>query len=247
MFKWLLWFSLLILVLCIGPLLNLFNGEARVDQDWRTATRESTGIAPNPTEHPEAIVQVYGARAFGWRGAFAVHTWLALKPENADDYTVHEVIGWHARYGGDSVVSHIVKPDRQWYGQRARVLAELRGPEAAAAIPKIESLVASYPYNDRYVMWPGPNSNTFTAYIGRRVPELQLDLPTTAIGKDWLGEDDWWVPTTTGDGRQFSLLGLLGVSLAGHGVEFNVLSLNFGLNFNPVALRIPGKWSIPLW
>ena len=46
--KWLLWFSLLILVLCIAPLWNLFNGDASMDQDWRTATRASTGIAPDP-------------------------------------------------------------------------------------------------------------------------------------------------------------------------------------------------------
>ncbi|MDH3453381.1 MAG: DUF3750 domain-containing protein, partial [Gammaproteobacteria bacterium] len=71
--------------------------------------------------------------------------------------------------------------------------------------------------------------------------------PTTAIGKDYLGENAWWVPTTAGHGWQFSMFGLLGVSLASHSVEFNVLSLNFGLNFHPVALRIPGKWAIPLW
>lgn len=245
--KWLLLTSLLILVLCIGPLLNLFNGEVRMDQDWRSAARDSSGLAPDPAEHPEAVVQIYAARAFSWRGAFAVHTWLALKPRDASDYTVHEVIGWHARHGGDTVVSRVSAPDRRWYGQRARVLADLRGEAAAAAIPKIQALIETYPYSDRYVMWPGPNSNTFTAYIGRRVPELRLELPTTAIGKDYLAGDAWWMPTTAGHGWQFSIFGLLGVALASHGVEFNLLSLNFGLNFNPVALRIPGKWPIPLW
>lgn len=236
-----------IALLCAGPLWNLFNGEVRLDQNWRSAGRDSGGIAPDPAEHPGAIVQVYGARAFGWRGAFAVHTWIALKREDADDYTVHEVMGWHARYGGDTVVSHSSDPDRHWYGQPARLLAELRGPAAAAVIPRIEALIEAYPYNDRYVMWPGPNSNTFTAYVGRRVPELQLNLPTTAIGKDFLVGDAWLAPTSTGDGQQFSLFGLFGVSLASSVLEFNVLSLNFGLDFNPVALRVPGKWAIPLW
>ncbi len=44
------------------------------DDDWRTAPRHSIGIAPDPATTPEAVVQVYATRAFGWRGAFGVHT-----------------------------------------------------------------------------------------------------------------------------------------------------------------------------
>jgi hypothetical protein len=62
--------------------------------DWRTVSRKSAGIAPNPKIHKEASVQVYAARAFGWRGAFGVHTWIATKPANADHFTVYEVVGW---------------------------------------------------------------------------------------------------------------------------------------------------------
>ena len=44
-----------------------------------------------------------------------------------------------------------------------------------------------YPYANTYSLWPGPNSNTFTAWIARAVPELETDLPATAIGKDYIG------------------------------------------------------------
>jgi hypothetical protein len=64
----------LILVLFAGPLAATATGLAEVRNDWRTASRDSAGIAPDPAAAPEAIIQVYGARAFGWRGAFAVHT-----------------------------------------------------------------------------------------------------------------------------------------------------------------------------
>ena len=33
--------------------------------------------------------------------------------------------------------------------------------------------------------FPGPNSNTFTAWIAKKVPELELDLPFTAIGSGY--------------------------------------------------------------
>lgn len=43
------------------------------------------------------MVQVYAARTFGWRGAFAVHTRLTAKEPDADLHTRYEVIGWYAR------------------------------------------------------------------------------------------------------------------------------------------------------
>ncbi|MDQ3230207.1 MAG: hypothetical protein M3Q07_00160, partial [Pseudobdellovibrionaceae bacterium] len=43
-------------------------------QDWRTADRTSMGVAALPENEPDALVQIYAARAFKWRGYFAVHT-----------------------------------------------------------------------------------------------------------------------------------------------------------------------------
>ena len=37
-----------------------------------------------------------------------------------------------------------------------KVIAELRGEEAARAIPKILDAVATYPYANEYQLWPGP-------------------------------------------------------------------------------------------
>ncbi len=51
--------------------------------DWRTASREPVGLAPDPAQVKEAVVQVYGARAVGAKGLFGVHTWVAVKPTNA--------------------------------------------------------------------------------------------------------------------------------------------------------------------
>ena len=41
------------------------------DRDWRTASREPAGIAPDPVVTDEAVLHVYGAPAWGWRGWFA--------------------------------------------------------------------------------------------------------------------------------------------------------------------------------
>ena len=36
-------------------------------RDWRTASREPAGLAPDPATTQEAVVQVYAARAVRWR------------------------------------------------------------------------------------------------------------------------------------------------------------------------------------
>ena len=207
--------------------------------DWRTASRESAGIAPDPATTPEAVVQVYSARAWSWRGWFGVHTWIAVKPAHADKFTVHEVMGWYIRRTGSAVVSRQRPADGYWYGNRPELLGDIRGPGVDAIIERIETAVKDYPYPTRYHVWPGPNSNTFTAFVLRRVPELRVDLPPTAIGKDYLG---WRSVNTTpsGTGGQANLFGVLGVA-AGieEGVEVNLLGLNFGVDPKSLSIKLP--------
>jgi hypothetical protein len=208
-------------------------------RDWRTASREPAGLAPNPATTPEAVVQVYAARAVGWRGYFGVHTWIAAKATNADAFTVYEVSGYRLRRTGTSVVVHQRAADGFWYGNRPELLSDIRGSGVDEVISRIEAAVQAYPYADRYRVWPGPNSNTFTAYVLREAPELRVDLPPTAIGKDFFGG----LPvdkTPSGTGVQLNLLGAVGV-LGGieEGVELNVLGLTFGVDPRNLALKLP--------
>ena len=43
-----------------------------------------------------------------------------------------------------------------------------------------------YPWKTTYKAFPGPNSNTFTARIAKNVPELELELPFSAIGSGYI-------------------------------------------------------------
>lgn len=223
-----------------GPLLIACSGKVKFNDDWRTADRTSARIAPDPRVVQEAVVQVYSARAFNWRGAFGVHTWIATKARGAQQYLVHQVVGWR-RYDDLPVVeSEEDLPDRNWYGQAPEILIDLRGAQAEAVIGDILAAVRSYPFPDQYRLWPGPNSNTFTAWIARHVPALKLDLPPTAIGKDYL-DGAMIAPAPSGTGYQVSLYGLLGVTLARiEGLEINLLGVSFGANPLKPTLRLPG-------
>ena len=234
--------SLLLLLLLAGPVLAALSGKVQMGADWRTATRDSAGIAPDPATMRESLVQVYGARAFGWRAAFAVHTWIATKRQDADEYMVYEVIGWRSWHGQNPLVRRADRhPDRHWYGARPTVYMERRGAEAEALIDQIETAVAGYPYQDSYRTWPGPNSNTFTAHVARMVPGLRLDLPPTAIGKDFLGDTTFAAAAPSGTGYQVSLFGALGL-LVGleEGLELNLLGLTFGIDPMDLAIKLPG-------
>ena len=92
-----------------------------------------------------------------------------------------------------------------------------------------------------YTLWPGPNSNTFVAHVAREVPELGLELPTTAIGKDYLNNGKVFANAPSGTGWQVSLFGVLGLTLAAEeGLEANILSANFGVDLSPLGIKLPG-------
>ncbi|BAN97410.1 hypothetical protein E05_26440 [Plautia stali symbiont] len=205
---------------------------------WATARRDSAGLAPDPQRFAsEAIVQVYAAPTYGWKGAVAVHPWIIFKRAGETRYNRYEVISWGS---GDKVRRNSNLPDGYWYGARPRLLVSHRGAAAQAMIPQIEAAIQSYPWPNTYHAWPGPNSNTFLAHIGREVPALKLDLPANAIGKDFRSLLHPLDLPPSGRGVQLSLLGVLGVTLgAEEGVEVNLLGLNLGLDFTPLRLRLP--------
>ena len=229
---------LLLLGLSFG--FGLANGPpARAEAGgWRSAPRHSAGLAPDPARFAElAIVQVYAAPTVGWRGYFAVHPWIIYKRAGDTTYTRYEVTRWG---GGPVVRRNRMIPDGLWFGAVPTVLVDHRGEGAAAMIDDIEAAIHAYPHADTYRSYPGPNSNTFLAHVGREVPALRLDLPANAIGKDYRPIDAPLGLSPSGRGVQFSLLGLLGMTLGlEEGVEFNLLGLHFGLDFNRPGLRLP--------
>jgi hypothetical protein len=211
------------------------------DPNWWAARRDSAGLAPDPATTPDAVVQVYAARAVGWKGVLGVHTWIALKRSGAPEYTRYEVMGWGVDRGAAAVRRNRTGPDHYWFGSKPDVLVDRRGAGVDALIERIEAAVAAYPYPAAYRTWPGPNSNTFVAYVGRAVPELRLDLPPTAVGKDFLPDGAPAGLAPSGTGVQLSLFGLAGLLVGWEeGVEVNLLGLTFGIDWNRPALKLPG-------
>lgn len=229
--------SVVLVLLLAGPLYMLATQDV-TSRHLGTASRESAALAPPAESTEEAVVLVFAARTFDWRGAFAVHTWIATKPAGADEYHVHHVIGWRS---GLKVSSGPGIPDRYWYGATPERVSDIRGDAAAALIPEILEAIKRYPYTHRYRAWPGPNSNTFVAWVAREVPGWKLTLPGLAVGKDFLGDFNAAAMAPSGTGGQFNLHGLIGVTLAvEEGLELNILGLTIGVDPLDLSLSVPG-------
>src|ERR671911_706280 len=128
------------------PLLLLGFAHADRDPDsignWRDASRAPVGLAPDPAATPEAVVQVYAARAARWRGYFGVHTWIAAKPANVSAFTVYEVTGFAVRRGGSAVRISQRPADGRWFGSAPQLLADIRGAGVDALITRVERAIA---------------------------------------------------------------------------------------------------------
>jgi hypothetical protein len=208
------------------------------DADW-----SSVGMLPPASADREARLLVLTGRTGRWKGIFAVHSWVVVKPENATTWTRYDVVGW-----GQPVRTNGWAPDARWFGDMPRILVDVRGAEAAALIPKVKATIASYAYSQYgdYRVWPGPNSNTFTAAVLRAVPELRATLPSNAVGKDFRALPYVGL-TDSGTGIELSLWGLLGVKVGWvEGIEFNFLGLVTGLDLRHPAVKLPGFGRIGL-
>jgi hypothetical protein len=205
---------------------------------WSRADWSSAQLLPPPRARPEAMVHVYAARTGRWKGVFADHCWIVIKEKGAGSYTRYDKVAW-----GRPVKINNWAPDARWYGHMPRLVGAVEGPAAEALIPRIREAVASYPHgrSGDYSVWPGPNSNSFVAYVLSAVPEAGIALPPTAIGKDWR---DGWQPvglTPSGTGVQLAIAGLFGVTVAWvEGVEVNILGLVAGIDIRRPALKLPG-------
>ena len=68
-----------VLLLLIGPLAVLAFGDVDLERPWYEGSQDRVGLAPDAATVHDAMVQVYGARTVRWRGAFAIHPWIAVK------------------------------------------------------------------------------------------------------------------------------------------------------------------------
>lgn len=209
----------------------------RASGDWRSADRSSAGLLPPAETHPGAVVRIFSARTVSWRGIVATHSWIVIKGTGERSYRRFDYTAWGQPIWIDRFV-----PDGRWFGNPPEIVFAADGSDAEAMLPRIRKAVAEYRYArpGDYVVWPGPNSNTFVAAVMAAVPEMRASLPATAIGKDFPYDGRWIGWTPSGTGIRINLGGYFGLTLAWvEGLELNLLGGVAGIDLRRPGIKLP--------
>ncbi|MDB5641476.1 MAG: hypothetical protein JWN07_793 [Hyphomicrobiales bacterium] len=233
-------FVLVFLLLFAVPLMlrAALDWRAISAESWSGADWSSTGQLPRPVAGSPAAVRVYAARTGRWRGIFAVHTWIVIKEAGAARYERFDKVGW-----GRPIRLDAFAPDGRWFGHEPEIVFSADGEEAARLVPKIRAAIASYEFRNPgdYRVWPGPNSNSFVAWVFTQVPEIGVAMPALALGKDYPLDGHWIGPSPSRTGFRVTLGGYAGLTLGWvEGVELNLLGAVAGFDIRRPALKLPG-------
>jgi hypothetical protein len=233
-------FLLVFLLLFLTPLVirAALDWRAISAESWSSADWSSAGLLPPPAAGSPAAVRIYSARTGRWRGIFAVHTWIVIKEAGASRYERFDKVGWGAPLRRDAFA-----PDGRWFGHEPEIVYAADGPEAAQLLPKIRAAIASYEFRKPgdYRAWPGPNSNSFVAWVFTQVPEIGVAMPALALGKDFPLDGRWIGPSPSRTGVRMTFGGYAGLTLGWvEGIELNLLGAVAGFDIRRPALKLPG-------
>lgn len=236
--------ALVVLILFILPALATAGWWSMTDRptSWRAADWSSSGLLPAADADDEAAIYVLAARTGGFKGAFAVHSWIVLKRPGASGYERYDKVGW-----GNPIRRDGYAADGRWYSNAPWVVRMVRGEEAEELLPAFDRAIAQYPYAERggYRIWPGPNSNTFVAHVLAEVPQFGGRLPPNAVGRDFAPMPGAARLSLEGLILEANLAGVAGISLGrDRGLEIHFAGLVAGLDPRHLALTVPALGSI---
>jgi hypothetical protein len=121
-------------------------------------------------------------------GFLAVHYWFVVEDETGR----HRWEIWQTREAGGRSFGHLhcdlKPPEANVGGGPTRVAAEWRGEEARRIAEVLSRCSEEYPFCSRYLAWPGPNSNTFVAWVLEQAG-IEQGLGWRALGRKYRRRD----------------------------------------------------------
>ncbi len=117
---------------------------------WRTADRSSIGSLPPATRNQEAVVRIFAAQTVRWRGIFATHSWIVVKPAGAPSYARYDYTAW-----GEPIRLNGFEPDGRWFGRVPELVFAADGAAAEALIPRMQAAIRDYAWRKQVITGPG--------------------------------------------------------------------------------------------
>ena len=165
---------------------------------------------PRPGDHAGGGRTGLCRTRLGLAGYFGVHTWIAVKPTKAPEYTVYEVIGWRLRWGESALVVRHRAPDARWFGNAPALLIDLRGDGVDDIIRRVDVAARRTPMQANTPCGRDPTPIHSPRSLHAKSPSSKLICRRRRLEKIiWAA--GWWPKRRAALGLQFSLLGLFGV------------------------------------
>ena len=153
---------------------------------WRNASYASSVWHPVPIKSRRLLFRFTAhARITG-----AVHSeYTPGSRQKAEQWTLHRLSGDRLESLSGPPVVTVQKEAHRISAGSTHSLNFCWNAVAASPstlIDRIESAVDAYPYAYRYRVWPGPNSNSFTAFVARKVPNWVWTCPLRRLERIFL-------------------------------------------------------------
>ena len=118
-------------------------------------------------------------------GVFAWHYWFVVEDETGR----HRWEVWQTKNAGGFCIGHVHRdlkhPDEGVGGGPSRLVTAWEGAPALKLV-EVLNRAETYPHCQRYRYWPGPNSNTFVAWVLRQAG-IEFLLDPRGIGRRFGG------------------------------------------------------------
>jgi hypothetical protein len=118
-------------------------------------------------------------------------------------------------------------------------IIEYSGSQADRAISSLDGILKRYPFISEVEHFVGPNQNTLTAHILRKL-KVNKELPSNCAGKDYIGSGLKWIYQSHTSQFMGSFSGFIGISASKDKVELQILGLVLGYNWEHQRLLLPG-------
>ena len=170
-----------------------------------------------------------------WFTHFADHTWFEVQLD-AERWRV-EVLHPTSGVVIESIEAADLGEDVRW-GRAVHVLERFTGVRAERVGRELLERAPSYPFEDDYEAYPGPNSNTFAVWLAREIDGLAFQPYSTAIGQNYTAGGRLGItPNGTGVELESAWIGLeLGLA---EGVRVELAGLALGVGLWPPRVELP--------
>ena len=139
---------------------------------------------PGPAQDRNILTVELRYAPLPWIGAIAWHYWFVV----CDDTGRHRWEVWQTKNAGGWCIGHVHRdlkhPDDGVGGGPSRLVRKWHG-DNAVKIVRVLDRIRTYPYCQRYRYWPGPNSNTFVAWVLREA-DVDYRLGPKGFGRNYL-------------------------------------------------------------